>query len=626
MNPSITIVIPLYNGAAFIPACLNAVVPQVRAHGAAEVIVVDNASTDSSEQALAPFETAIRRHRMDFNAGFASAVNVGIQFSQGEIIVLLNQDAIVQPGWLDALLTRFQSSPQAAIVGCKCVRADGTIDHAGGAIRLPLFYTMHLGFGEPDSPQYNHPGQHEYVTGAALAIRRAALERVGMFDQGFYPAYYEETDLCLRARKAGYEVWYEPAAVVLHQSGQTPLEHMSVDRIATFHRNRLRCLIKHTEPEQIGAVLRSAEMAEIESPQAISLLTGRSIAYRDILRSVLNGDPALSSRIMPDAIEALAQCHRQAYRRAEQILDDSTLPISQRINMAPRTETWQDLQRGLGHILTNLAQLTQNIEGMLRYGVGMPSGVPSLGLDAGLPTSAQPETASPVSSPPDASTGKHKSAGHSAQESAQWHQAELLELHRKMGEIDGRLAQLAAMGEAQPSPGLPGSRLAWLRATWRSIRALPVLAASVKSLEQRERVNAARVTSLIGETRGLIGHVSNDLIAQGQYATQIAADTEEAVSAQRQALAQLANTIHTQRQSTAQCDIHLANALASVVSATRTACQFLHECITWQTDITRRVHELGRHTSALVESESTSAIIQALQEIDINPTRSDSTT
>ena len=631
MNSSVSIVIPLYNGAAFIPACLNAVLPQVRAHGAAEVIVVDNASTDDCDLALAPFNDAIRRHRMSFNTGFATAVNAGIQLSQGEIIVLLNQDAIVQDNWLNALLTRLEASPKAAIVGSKCLRGDGTVDHAGGMIRLPLFYTVHVGMGEPDSPLYNQPCQHDYVTGAALAVRRVSLERVGLLDQGFYPAYYEETDLCLRAREAGYEVWYEPAAVVLHQSSQTPLEQMTVDRIATFHRNRLRCLIKHTEPGHIGAVLRSAEVNEIDLPQAVALLTGRSIAYRDMLRAVLNGDAVLASRMMPDAIEALAQCYRQAYRRAEQVFDDATLSISRRIDMTPRRETWQDLQRGFEDIVKNLTQFAENAQATLRRIEDKPT--ESVSDNAELPATPKLETeAAPLDRlESELPADKQEFRGHSVRESAQSYQTMLLDLHGRISEIDSRLAQLARIDDAQFSPTLPTGRLEWLRATLRSIRALPAIAASVANLERRARTNSARIDSLIGETRGLAGHLADELIAQGQHTTQLAANVEADIeflsadlSAQWQALSQLASAFHTQHRTMAQYEVHLSNSLAGIVRATQTACQFLHECITWQADVTRRVHELRRHTAALAESEAANAIIQALQATDINPRGSDS--
>lgn len=614
MNPSISIVIPLYNGAAFIAACLNAVLPQVRAHGAAEVIVVDNASTDDCDQALAPFSDAIRRHRLPFNTGFAAAANTGIQLSQSRIIALLNQDAIAQAGWLDALLARFEASPRVGIVGSKCVRADGALDHAGGVIHRPLFYTTHIGIGEPDLAQYNQPCQRDYVTGAALAVHRMLIERAGWFDQGFYPAYYEETDLCLRAREAGFEVWYEPDAVVLHQSSQTPLEQMSVDRIATFHRNRLRCLVKHTEPAQIGSVLRGAEMAEIESPQASGLLTGRAIAYRDTLRGILDGDPILSSRVMPDGIDALAQCYRQAYRRAEQAFDDTLLPLSRRIEMTPRADTWQDLQRGFEDMLQNLMQLSQNIEALLResadkQAVSLPPDTTALS-EPEQPTGDQ---AAPQSAE---SASVQAGSGESALQEVQSHQAMLLDLHRKMGEIDSRLAQLADMGSGAPPPALPDSRLEWLRETWRGIRALPVLAASVRNLEREARVNTARVTSLIGETRGIAGYVSEELVAQGRHAGRIATDIEHApisLSTQQRALTQLADAVYAQRHALTQQDAHLAGALTAMVSATRTVCQFLHECITWQADVTRRLDQLRRHTSAMTESETTVAVIQALQ-------------
>ena len=635
MRPSVSIVIPLYNGAALIPACLNAVLPQTRAHGAAEVIVIDNASTDNCDQALAPFADAIRVQRLSFNTGFATAANTGIQLSQREIVVLLNQDAIVQGGWLSALLARFEASPAAAIVGSKCVRADGTIDHAGGVIRLPLFYTAHVGMGEPDGPAHNQPAQCDYVTGAALAVRRAAIERIGMLDRGFYPAYYEETDLCLRAREAGYEVWYEPAAVVLHHSGQTPLEQMSVERIATFHRNRLRCLIKHTSPEQIGAVLREAEMDEIESPQAMGLLTGRSIAYRDVLRGILAGDPVLSTRMTPDAVEALAQCYRRAYRRAAQTFDDPMLPISRRIEMTQRPETWQELRRGLERIVEELERAHHELQ-FLSLANHAPAGSDSLPqTSAGAPvaernpqetipqdnveapaqaTGPQDNTETTATMPSEAAQEHPQPTHHAREENT--HAAEsspspaglieaYLALHRRLSDLDQRLAQLGLLAQLPPQPAPPRSLREWLRVCWEYARSLLSGPYVIRHPFRWQAENVARVTHVAGEARSLVGLAADNLLLNAQLAGQLAQT--------RQHTQQLADLLAQTYQRT-----------GALGSALKTTCQFLHECITWQADVTRRVHELGRHTSALAESEAASAIIQALQATDIHPTSSDS--
>jgi GT2 family glycosyltransferase len=620
VNPTVSIIIPLYNGAALIPACLNAVLPQVQEQGNAEVIVVDNASTDNWEQALAPFKAAIRHHRLSFNTGFATAVNIGIQLSQGEIIILLNQDAIVQASWLNALLARFEASPQAAIVGSKCMRADGTIDHAGGIIRLPLFYTAHVGFGEPDSPLYNQPRQHDYVTGAAFAMRRATLDRIGLFDQGFYPAYYEETDLCLRARDAGYEVWYEPAAVVLHQSNQMPLEQMSIERIAAFHRNRLRCLIKHTESGRIGEVLRNVEVAELESPQAIGLFTGRVIAYRDLLHGIVQGDPMLSNHVTPEVIEALAQCYRLADLHARQTFDTLLLPLHQRIAMAPRAETWRELSDGINKILAGFESLNNHFKQAASAFAALQPIQPPPGDVVGHARADSAAPAETAAHTDDAGGTRVAPPSMQPEDLAEAH----LALHRQLTALDQRLAQLAEWANTPPATQ-PKSWRARLRTWWQSLHLLVSVKEVFDRLFRWQRENALRTASLIGEARGLTSIAADSLllaIRTQQQVTQLAAHTQQQVAQlaahTQQQVAQLA--AHTQQQvaSLSNSKARSDDATLAFARAISTTCQFLHECVSWQADLTHRLHELHQHTAEVVKSEAVTAVVQVVQSADLN--------
>jgi GT2 family glycosyltransferase len=631
VNPTVSIIIPLYNGAALIPACLNAVLPQVQEHGNAEVIVVDNASTDNWEQALAPFKAAIRHHRLSFNTGFATAVNVGIQLSRGEIIILLNQDAIVQASWLNALLARFEASPQAAIVGSKCMRADGTIDHAGGIIRLPLFYTAHFGLGEPDLPPYNQPYQPDYVTGAALALRRALLDRVGWFDQGFYPAYYEETDLCLRARDAGYEVWYEPAAVVLHQSNQMPLEQMSIERIAAFHRNRLRCLIKHTESGRIGEVLRNVEVAELESPQAVGLLTGRAIAYRDLLHGIVQGDPMLSNHVTPEVIEALAQCYRLADLRARQVFDTPLLPLQQRTAMAPRAETWRELSDGINKILAGFESLNNHFKQAASAFAALQPIQPPPGDGVG---GARADSAAPAETATHTDDAGGPSAALLSARPEDLTEAHLA-LHRQLTALDQRLAQLAEWANTPPATQ-PKSWRARLQTWWQSLRLLVSVKEVFDRLFRWQRENALRTASLIGEARGLTSIAADSLLLAiriQQQVTQLAAQTQQQVTqlaaqTQQQVTQLAAQTQQQVTQLAAQTQQQVAilsnskvrsdDATLAFARAISTTCQFLHECISWQADLTHRLHELHQHTAEVVKSEAVTAVVQVVQSADLN--------
>jgi GT2 family glycosyltransferase len=269
MTPDATIVIPVYNGARFLAACLGALRNQQGA--TCRVVAVDNASTDGSAELIAtrfPDVTLLRNSR---NQGFSRGVNRGIAWELGisdwrsgigpqdhvlvtnpkspDVVVLLNQDTIVAPDWLRNLLEPF-ADPTVGAVGCKIYDHDGrTLQHAGGAIDYPRATTRHLGLDELDQGQYDAPGPMAYVTGAALGLRVAALRKVGLLDERFSPAYMEEVDLCWRLHAAGWQVWYNPAAQVRHFEHGSPLS--IIPRLTLLHRNRLRFVFKHYRAEQI---------------------------------------------------------------------------------------------------------------------------------------------------------------------------------------------------------------------------------------------------------------------------------------------------------------------------------------------------------------------------------------
>jgi hypothetical protein len=122
----------------------------------------------------------------------------------------------------------------------------------------------HYGYREIDRGQYDEVNEVDYVTGAALAIKREILARTGYFDEGFFPIYYEETDLCFRARKAGYKVIYVPKAVVIHLESATTVQG-SYNYFLFFHRNRLRFVLKHFSAKEILEDFFPAEMTRFAS-------------------------------------------------------------------------------------------------------------------------------------------------------------------------------------------------------------------------------------------------------------------------------------------------------------------------------------------------------------------------
>lgn len=239
------VLILAWNGGSVLADCLQALAPQLSDERA--LLVVDNGSIDDSV-------ACVRRSCPDAaiiengtNLGFSGGVNSGLralmQANPPEAVVLLNQDTIVAPDWLERLLDPF-SDPQVAAVGCKLLYPDGTIQHAGAYLEYPRQIAQHIGWHEPDTGEYDETREIDYVTGAALALRCDALKHVGFMDEGYSPSYYEDIDLCWRLHHAGYRVVYTGAASASHQESLSTSD--TVYRSMIYNRNRLRFVLKTT--------------------------------------------------------------------------------------------------------------------------------------------------------------------------------------------------------------------------------------------------------------------------------------------------------------------------------------------------------------------------------------------
>lgn len=229
-----------YRCAGLTIGCLRSLAPEVARAGAA-VVVVDNDSRDGSAQRIADAIEAAgwdwaRLVAADRNGGFAFGNNLAIRTWQQqaplpEFVLLLNPDCEVRPGALDALLGFLDAHPRAGIAGSRLEDADGTPQHSRFRFSRPvgeLVSNAHLGllgrifpYGEYTPALTDEPHEIDWVSGAAMILRREVLEQVGPMDEGYF-LYFEEQDYQLRARRAGWQVWYVPQSrVVHHVSGST---------------------------------------------------------------------------------------------------------------------------------------------------------------------------------------------------------------------------------------------------------------------------------------------------------------------------------------------------------------------------------------------------------------------
>lgn len=219
-TPTVAVVILSYRSAGYLGPCLAALAadPDGRT---AEIVVVDNASLDGS---VAVARSHARRLGLPVaviaspaNRGCAGGNNVGWRATAAPVVVFLNPDAMVRAGCIAALAQPLLSDPSIGATGTK-IFWPGTdlIQHAGGRV-YPNGMTDHWGKMESDRGQHDIPRDCDYVTGAGFAVRRDTLEALGGFDEDYFPAYFEELDLCTRIRRRlGLRVSYRPDAVLDH--------------------------------------------------------------------------------------------------------------------------------------------------------------------------------------------------------------------------------------------------------------------------------------------------------------------------------------------------------------------------------------------------------------------------
>jgi GT2 family glycosyltransferase len=214
----LSIVIPTFNTASMTLGCCRAVLASMPA--STEVIVVDDGSSDGTAS-LMPAD--VRVVRLETNRGFATAANRGVAEASGEIILLLNSDAIVQPGALQAMLDAFARDAKLGIVGAQLLNEDGTPQWSGG--RTPTLAWMvaavsGLGRHAKRLRRGNGPRQIDWVSGAAMAFRREVWRDAGPLNER-YLFYCQDLELCLRASRAGWRVRVLDDARVVHGLGKT---------------------------------------------------------------------------------------------------------------------------------------------------------------------------------------------------------------------------------------------------------------------------------------------------------------------------------------------------------------------------------------------------------------------
>lgn len=232
-------VIPNWNGGRVLPAMLRSLEGQ----GFADVVVVDNGSTDGSWQAAERW--GARVIRLERNSGFAHAVNQGIQATDTENVAIINNDVELEPGWLAHLASKLGTDPQTMFVVGKIFVAnsnnkilDGTFDAVSRAA-----CSWRCGQGREDGPLWNRPRRIACAPMTAAVFRRELFDKVGLLDERF-ESYLEDADFGLRCMKAGYGGTYVPAAVARHW-GSATLGVWHAETVRRISRNQMYLVAKH---------------------------------------------------------------------------------------------------------------------------------------------------------------------------------------------------------------------------------------------------------------------------------------------------------------------------------------------------------------------------------------------
>lgn len=214
-HPLVSVIIPHWNGLEHLPTCLAAL--QRQTYTAHEVILVDNGSTDGSQDYVRRHFPGVRLLELGRNLGFTGACNAGYRVARGQFIVLLNNDTEAHPGWLQALVDGFRRYPGAGILASKLLLFDRR-DHfhaAGDYYRIDGI-PGNRGVWQKDEGQYDQEEDVFGACGAAAAYRRTMLHEIGFLDDAFYFSC-EDVDMAWRAQLSGWRVVYLPQAVVYHK-------------------------------------------------------------------------------------------------------------------------------------------------------------------------------------------------------------------------------------------------------------------------------------------------------------------------------------------------------------------------------------------------------------------------
>ena len=271
MNIEVSVITINYNGLE--DTC--ALIESIPFNENMEVIVVDNASNNHEADIITQRYPQVKVIKSKRNLGFAGGNNLGILAAHGKYLFLINNDTVFKEFNIQALIDRMEYSSIIGIV-CPKIRfawGNNPIQFTGyTSLSKVTVRNRAIGFGEDDHGQYDTAHPTPYAHGAAMLIRRDAIEKVGLMPECYF-LYYEELDWSMMFSRAGYQIWYEPKCTIYHKESQSTGQNSP---LRTYYLTRNRLLLVHRNPLEFSKTLAYLYLIGV-------------VAIRDILKHTLTG-------------------------------------------------------------------------------------------------------------------------------------------------------------------------------------------------------------------------------------------------------------------------------------------------------------------------------------------------
>ncbi|MFA4855188.1 MAG: glycosyltransferase family 2 protein [archaeon] len=243
----VSIIILNWNGLGFTKKCLASIKSNTSGQDY-EIIVVDNGSDAKEVQELKKMHAKKAIGKLILNAGnrgFSGGNNQGLKIAEGDYLLLLNNDTTLTKNWLSELVKTAEEDPKIGVVGPNIELAYNPGVAYGGGYVDDSGTARNFDYSEKERDA-------EQVGGAALFFKRAVLEKIGGLDEGFNPIYFEETDFCARARKAGFRVVFTPKSKIIHFEGGIMKKQPGKRTFVSINKNRVRYMLLHFPPAMLA--------------------------------------------------------------------------------------------------------------------------------------------------------------------------------------------------------------------------------------------------------------------------------------------------------------------------------------------------------------------------------------